>query len=204
MSLMVRLATVTHWAALALWIAAIVAAGVAAIGVFGTLADVRLTVHEYAAFPNDANQHGMLAAGRIMERVFFLVDVLQFIAAPLLLASASLELVLRLPWSRGRAGVARLVCMATAVATLTYQAVVVSPTMNRELRSYWEHAAAGNVLAAQAHQESFNQLHPRAEMLMNARLALLLIVLVLSAAAGVSTHAPPANELQRPLLRNRS
>ena len=194
---------VIHWLALCLWIAAIAAAGVAAVGVFGTMGELRLDVGAYAAFPNDANQHAMLAAGRIMERVFFMVDLAQFIAMPLLVIAATVLAILKARGWRGAGAMIRHACLALAVATLVYQAAAINPVMNRELRAYWAGAASGDVPGALDHQQAFNRLHRRAEMLMNARLALLLAALVMLAAASAPRPTQPTM-LQRPLLRDRS
>jgi hypothetical protein len=194
--------TITHmayWLGLTLWIGAIMTAGIAAIGVFGTFRSLPVTLPDYAVY--DATAHGRLAAGLAMERVFWMVDLVQFAAAPLVLIAMIVRGAfghMTRSWPTWTAAT----CVVLACATLLWHMLIAAPPMNRELRAYWAAAKAGESDAARAHQQAFEADHVLAERLMQARLLVLLTALVAAAAGeahqGGRTSHPRPQAIQMP------
>ena len=176
-----KLVNAIYWMSLAAWLAALVSAGIAAGNVFGVLDDLSLELERYAAYPT--HEHGMLAAGHVMEGVFVTVDLIQFVAIPLTLLALGMQLaVYRLP-VRSPANAVRTLCLVAAAGLFAYHATTLAPRMNRELRARWSAAEAGDVAAASAHQMAFSEDHPTADLILKTNLILLIIALGSSAAA---------------------
>ena len=193
-----KIVNTVYWLALILWISALISAAVAAMNVFGSLNDMPLELEQYGAYP--AAEHPRLAAGRIMEGVFFLVDLLQFIAVPLVAAALIAQVtIFRLSLKRP-ANTIRTACIVLAAGIFAYHAIMLAPGMNRELRAYWAAAEAGQVEQAHAHRTAFNADHPRADALLRLNLVLLLVAAASSAAAFSPTGGRRAGHLQTPHL----
>ncbi len=196
-----RAGTVLYWLALVAWIGGLIAAAVAAPSVFGALGDLPLTLESFEAYPHD--EHGRLAAGMVMERVFWIVDLIQLAAAPVVVVTLAIQLVAAGSRLRSPSNVVRTICIGAAALLLAYRVAALAPSMNRKLRAYWEAAEAGEVEAAAVHRDRFNEDHPTAIAVFGACLILLLVAAAASAAAG-GPQAPPASELEPPdLLRGR-
>ncbi len=199
---LLRLCNAVYWLSLALWLSALVAAGVAAANTFATLGGMPLRLERYAAYPTD--EHAMLAAGHVMDGVFFAVDLIQFVAVPLALATLAAQLsVFRLPL-RSAPNLVRAACVVVAAALFAYHVAVLAPTMNRELRARWDAAAMGDVDAARAHQRAFNEYHPAADAILKANLAFLVVAIAASAVAlSPPVTVPAAPKLEPPKLLGR-
>jgi len=185
-----KLVNAIYLMSLAAWLAALASAGIAAGNVFGVLDDMSLELERYATYPSQ--EHGMLAAGHVMEGVFVTVDLIQIVAIPLTLLALGMQLaVYRLPL-RSPANAVRTLCLVAATGLFAYHATALAPRMNRELRARWSAAEAGDVAAARAHQMAFNQDHPTADLILKTNLILLIIALGASAAA-LSPSPPSAS-----------
>ena len=178
---MLRTANIIFWLALSLWIAALVSGGIAAYAVFGELPTMSMHLPRYHATP--PAEHGMIAAGHVMQTVFRVTDILQAIAAPLAILAMIIDVALLRDRRRWSSNLLRILCLAIAGAVLAYRAIDLTPRMDRELHAYWAAAEVGDVEAAKAHRAAFTALHPRARMLMSTSLLMLL------AAAGASAIA---------------
>ena len=128
-----KICNAVYWVSLAVWLAALVAAGVAAANVFGTLGETPLRLEQYAAYP--AQEHARLAAGLIMESVFFTVDLIQFVAIPLTVLMLVAQLsVFGMPL-KSVANLGRALCIVIAAGMFVFHATAVAPKMNRPPRS---------------------------------------------------------------------
>ncbi len=187
------------WLALCLWVAAPVTAGIAAMNTFTTLPDMPLVLEEYADFP--VSEHGTIAAGMVMERNFFVVDLVQFVCVPLTVIALGLQLVVFGMPLRRPVHLLRAVLIVVAAAIFGFYAFRIAPRMNHELRAYWDDARAGNVQEALAHQQAFQIDHPRADAILKLNLLLLLGAVGTSAIAFTSQPAPASStELEPPQL----
>ncbi|MCP3906154.1 MAG: hypothetical protein GY715_21225 [Planctomycetes bacterium] len=185
---------VIHAFALILWIAALVSAAVAAMNVFPITDSMSFVLERYAAYP--ADEHGRIAAGRIMEGVFFTVDMLQFVAAPLALLTLLAQLtVFRGPWRRP-AHLVRGACIVLAAALFAGHAMMLAPKMNADLRAFWEAAEAGDVDRAHEHRAAFNRRHPKADIILRVNL---LLVAAAAVAGTVGLRAMPGAPREREL-----
>src|SRR5262245_13879982 len=181
MHLALKTCNAVHWLALALWMSALVAAAIAAMAVFGTVGGLNLTMHEFASLPAPAQAR--IAGGMIMEKVFFTVDLLQFIAVPAAVLTLLVQLALlgtswRTPWN-----LLRTVCLLLAAGLFIIHATALAPPMNRDLRAYWNAARQGDLSSADAHLESFQSRHRIADGIFRGNLLLLLIVIPVTAIA---------------------
>lgn len=193
-----KICNAVYWVSLAVWLAAIVAAGVAAANVFSTLGDTPLRLEQYAAYP--AQEHPRLAAGLIMEGVFFTVDLIQFVAIPLTVLMLVAQLsVFGMPL-KSVANLGRALCIVIAAGMFTFHVIAVAPTMNHHLRAYWDAAKMGDVALAREHQAAFNEDHPTAEAILRINLILLVAAVGASAAAGPPPAKPAVSRLQEPGL----
>jgi hypothetical protein len=176
-----HLANVIYWLGLILWIAALISAAVAAMNVFPALKAMPIELADYANYPSD--QHWRFAAGQIMEGVFFLIDVMQFVAAPLVLITLIAQLaVFRMPL-RSISNLARAACIAVAAGLFAYHATMLAPKMNRALREQWEAAKAGEIERADALRAAFNADHQTADAILKLNLILLIVTAGASAVA---------------------
>ncbi len=176
-----KLCNIAYWMALTMWVSALSAAAIAAGNVFGTMPRLGVTLERYKAVPPD--EHWRLAAGKIMEGVFFTVDLFQFVAAPLTLVTLLLQLTLfRMP-ARTPSNWIRTACLVLAMLLFGYHVTAIGPRMNRELHEYWRSAEAGDLLAAESHRAAFNADHPIAMRLLQANLILVMIGIGASAVA---------------------
>ena len=190
---------IVFWLSLCLWLAAPLTAGIAAMNTFGTLPEMPLQLKEYEAYPEA--EHGTLAAGIVMERNFFVVDMVQFASAPLTVIALLLQLTLFGMSLRRPANFIRAGLIVVAAAIFGLYAFRIAPRMNHELRAYWEEARAGNVEEALVHQQAFQTDHPRAETVL--KLNLLLLVGAVGASAVAFTNPPrraPVSGLESPQL----
>jgi len=205
-----KLNNAVYWLALALWASALVSAGVAASFTFATLPDLGVTIHEFAAYqPDDPEAHGRLAAGMVLEKVFTAVDFAQVALAPLAVLTLVLQFVVFRMRVRRLSSVIRASCIGIAIVLAGYHIFLQAPTMNRELRAYWDAARAGDVTVAEEHRAAFEEFHPRAEFIIQANLVLLLVALGASAVAFTPQNAAPSeqeasSELEPPLLARQS
>lgn len=184
-----KLCVMTYWLALIAWCAALIAAAIAAMNVFGTLNEIAVSWSDYEAYP--AEHHSRIVAGHIMEGVFLLVDIMQFIAVPLVMIMLLLQLTaFKQPWRRA-SNLLRSVCLIIASALFVYHVLAIAPSMNGELRRYWSAASSGDVARAESHLQAFNRLHPKADAIL--RLDLLL-VLVAAGASAVALSQSPATQ----------
>lgn len=200
-----KLCLAVYWLALIGWISALVSAAVSAMNVFPGMDRLPLRLEQFPDYP--VAEHPRLAAGKLMDGVFFTVDLLQFAAAPLVLITLAVQLlVFRLPLRRP-ANVIRTMCIVIAAGLFAYHATSVAPKMNHALRAFWAAAEAGEVTAAQSHRATFNEYHPTADTLLRLELLLLLAAAVASAAALSPAAARPGNtsssKLETPELLNR-
>ena len=172
-----------HLLALSAWLSALISAAIAAVNVFPTLRDMPLTLGAYPQVP--ASDHWRYAAGEIMEGVFFLGDLVQFVAVPIVLVTLVLQ-HLRTPVQRPRLRIARTIVIALAAALFALHATTIAPPMNRLLRAQWAAAAEGDLAAAAHAREEFQTLHVRADGILRLNLVLILAGIALMPAA---THA---------------
>lgn len=183
--LLLRASLVVFWIALAVWLSALIAPGVAAMSAFTTLPDpeLGLSLEKFADFEPGAAAHGRIAAGHVLEPIFTFSDLVQLMAGALALIALLIQLILL----RGRwtalSHLLRLGCVVLAVGLFAYRATMMTPGMNRDLRAYWDAAAAGEIETAQKHRAAFDRIHQRAETMYSITLVLILIAIGASAVA---------------------
>ena len=192
-----RLCLVVYWLGLAAWFSGLVTAGIAASMVFGRLPGMSMQLQRFQPYPVD--EHGTIAAGLVMADVFFAVDVLQFIAIPLVVITLILQLtVFGLP-ARRPANIVRGGCLFVAAALFSWYALLLAPSLNGELRLFWQAAEAADLDAAQRHREVFKAGHTIARHILEVNLLLVLVSLAASAIA-LGPAPGPRQRLDPPLL----
>ncbi len=197
MSLALRLCLVVYLTALALWLSALVTAGLSATMVFGRLPGVPMTLERFASYP--AAEHGRIAAGLVMSDIFFAVDLVQFIVVPVVVVTFALQVTVFGASLRRPANLVRGGCLLVAAGLFAGYAVLLAPSLNGELRLFWAAAEAGDTSAALRHRELFATGHATAALVLKTNLLLVLAGLAASAIAP-SPAAPPRPRLDTPRL----
>ena len=195
--MLLRICLVVYWLSLAVWFSGLVTAGISASMVFGKLPGMSLELQRFQAYPID--EHGTIAAGLVMSDVFFAVDVVQFIAIPLVLITLVLQLVVFGLPARRPANVVRGVCLLGAAVLFAWYALMLAPSLNSELRLFWQAAAAADLDAAQRHREIFRAGHTTARHILEINSLLVLVSLAASALA-LGPAPGPRRRLDPPLL----
>jgi len=196
-----RIAEVAFWIGIVLWISALVTAGVSAAMAFPTMHEFEVVVPKFAAY--DESQHWSIAAGLLMERIFWVTDLAQMFAA--------LLVIIGLGAGYGTSGrrfkqpleMMRTVCVLAAVALLAYRVLILAPSMNGSLQRYWHAAEHGNTELAVRHRTDFQALHPIASRVYGVMLVLLLGAVATTAwtpAAPAHPHRPTPGEPVEPEL----
>ena len=197
MSLPLRLCLVGYWTALALWLSALVTAGISATMVFGRLPQIPMTLQQFGSYAEA--EHGRIAAGLVMSDIFFAVDFVQFIVVPLTLVTLGLQLTV-FGWSlRCGANLVRGGCLLLAAVLFAGYAILLAPSVNGELRLFWAAAEAGDTDAALRHRELFATGHATAALILKTNLLLVLGGLAASAVAP-APGSRPQPQLDTPRL----
>ncbi len=201
-----KVCNTVYWLALTIWVSVLVAAAIAAATTFTVLPNLGLTLDAFSALP--AADHGRIAAGKVMEPIFTLVDVVQAGAAAVVLLTVVVQWLAFRCSLRRFANVVRVAAITIAAGLFAWRAATLSPAMNRELRGYWSAAEAGEVAQAAGHRAAFDGMHPRASDLFSATLGLLVIAVVASPSAlavpPVKRVHPPGPVLETPALSRRA
>ncbi len=188
MSMPLRLCLIVYWTSLALWLSALVTAGISATMVFGRLPGIPMTLERFRSYA-DA-EHGRIAAGLVMSDIFFAVDLVQFIVIPLTLVTLLLQVtVFGASW-RSSANLVRGGCLLAAAGLFAGYAIGLAPSLNGELRLFWAAAEAGDTNAALRHRELFAAGHATAALILKTNLLLVLIGLAASAVAPTPARPP--------------
>lgn len=167
-----------HLLALGLWLGALVMTGATAAIIFPTM---RTLDPSLPGFPGAPDDQWMLAAGTVMQRVFFVCDAVQLgaavvAAATLILLVSFFGLTLRRP-----SAVVRTALLLGVLTALAYYLVSLSPQMTHNLREYWDAAKAGDTAKAATFKAAFDADHPRASALLGANTFGVLVAFIAAA-----------------------
>lgn len=198
---MIAIARISYWLGLTIWASMLASAGVAATSVFTVLPRAGVTIEKFASYDHAA--HGRIAAGMVMDPIFAFVDLGQL--AGMIMAIAGFAVMAaksRLPLRRP-SGIIMAAGLLIASLLFVGRAVTLTPAMNRELRSYWKAAEAGDTPAAAARQAKFDGMHPMASKLFNATLVALLATVAASAVAMDRPASAAGSGLESPSLARR-
>ncbi len=195
-----RLMDVSFWLGLIAWVSALVTAGISAAMAFPTMHEFAVEVPKFRAL--DASEHWSIAAGLLMERIFTLTDMIQLVAALLVIVGLVGSLALGSRRRQRISGVLRALCVLGAAGLLAYRILVLAPSMNASLHSYWNAAEAGKIDVAMRHRADFQAAHPTASRIYGVMFAMLI------AGAAITAWSPPtpkvndraATDLQEPEL----
>ncbi|MFK7961996.1 MAG: hypothetical protein AB8G96_15890 [Phycisphaerales bacterium] len=173
-----RLATATWWSAIGVWMSSIAAAGIAASFTFPVLKKFQVTIPGWAA---PESEHWRYAAGQVMDPIFFLVDLIQFVVAPL-----SLLALLAMRLTGGRTphrilGAIRLGALLVATGLFAWQGLGLAQGMRTGLRQQWDAAEAGDMVEAERLRAEFNGDHQLASSLLRFTLLAVVVAGVASA-----------------------
>lgn len=169
------LLSMATWWSMALWLSAMVAAGVAAAGVFAVLPGLNPTLPEFSAM--DPAVHGRLASGLITEPIFTATDAAQVVLSCIVLLCIVLHWVVGAGAHRPIARIGWTMASLLAMACLWSRIFLIMPGMNADLQAYRAAARNGNVDLATKAYDAFNSMHPTASTLMEAGTILALIAI---------------------------
>ncbi len=180
------LASILVWLSLAIWFAAVVSAGVSAMGIFATLPGLEPVLPAYSMLSPEAQ--GRIAAGLVTEPIFTATDLVQCLSSIALVAGVLLHWLLSRRVHRRIARWTWTLAIAVATGTLWGRVLFLMPGMNQQLHDYRQAASSGNMDVANSARHAFESMHPTASMLMETTAAcLLLAILVGGAAAGLES-----------------
>lgn len=196
-----KLCNMVYWIALALWLGALMSAGIAAGCTFSVLTKMDISIARYSEFvPDEAdipNAHEKLAAGHILEPVFLITNAVQLISIPLVLLTLAAQLFVFNQHKSKFSNFIRTVCIIISAGIFAYHAFALSPPMNRDLRSYWQAAQEGDIQDAKSHRNELLSRHETAKIILSATL---LLVLIATAASAV-TMTPLTLKQSAPILQ---
>ena len=167
-----------YWLLLGLWVGSLVLSAATAAMMFPMMKAIAPVLPEYAAY---TGSHGLLLAGQIMSRVFFVQDVIELAA----LVGVAVILVghfvaFRLS-SRTLANRIRLAAGALLLVIVCYKAFIMAPRMYYNLGDFWAAAKVGDMAGADAAHAAFEADHPTATNLMATTLCALVVFIFASA-----------------------
>lgn len=174
-----RIAQIAHLLALSVWLGAVAMSGVVAAIVFPLMRELEPTL---GAYPNYEGDHALLAAGRVASKVFFTVDVIQFVCATIALATIVVLVVCGYSLNT-LARVLRVIVLCMTLALLSYHLLLFMPGLMQMLQGYWDNAAMGNTQVADRFKDEFLAQHSKASNILG---ALALMVMVNIVIAGIT------------------
>lgn len=151
-----RIAETLHLLVVGLWLGSLLMGAVVAAVIFPTMRELDPSFSIFSAFTGN---HADLGAGFIQARVFYAVDLVQFVGAFVGGITLALSIALRRVWSRPTSLV-RSVVFVCAVLMFSYQFFVLAPRMDENAKAYWQAAEAGDTEAAIKARDVFSADHP--------------------------------------------
>lgn len=186
--MLARIAAVVWWLSIGLWISVLIAAGIAAVNVFPTVKEMAVTIPGWAA---PESEHWRYAAGKVMDPIFFLADLVQFVVAPLSLLALLGMRISAGPTPRRVAGGVRLAALLIATGLFAWQGLWNAQAMRTGLRQQWDAAKIGDMAEAERLRQDFEDDHQLASSI----LRFTLLFVVVAGVAGAIDLAPRwANE----------
>ena len=144
-----------HLGALGVWAGAVAMTAVTAAVIFPEMKALDPSLPDFSAYPGE---HGIIAAGWVMARVFLALDWIQLVCGALagvtVLALALGEGV-RLRW-------VRVALTLAACGVLAWYLLSVAQPMGTDLAAFYRHAQAGEVETANQFRDAFDARHPAA------------------------------------------
>lgn len=165
-----------HLFALGAWAGMLMLVGAAAAIAFPTMKRLDPQLPEFSQYNED---HWMIAAGSVMNRVFQLADWVALGLATLALVSLVLIFAGRQSAPRLRRTVHGIVLLV-AMTLLLIESFVLAPRMRSTLEEFLDAARAGDIATANLARDEFRADHPMASRLMMAQFS----AVMLSFAAG--------------------
>lgn len=153
----IRVFETLHVLSLAIWLAAVVGAGLAAAVVFPVMKQLDPRLPEFAASPAD---HWLIAGGHVGRMVFGIADRVQpvcVVAAVVTLAAITRLRGVSRPWLA-----VRWTLVSAAGGLAITAGLWLSPRMDEKLLAYWDAARAGNLTEAASNKAAFDADHPKA------------------------------------------
>ncbi|MCA9295978.1 MAG: hypothetical protein KC983_05660 [Phycisphaerales bacterium] len=180
-----------HALALTIWSATLISAAIAAMNVFPTMKVMAIDAERFDALPRD--EHGLIVAGVVMERIFATIDIVQMAIAPIAVLTGIIVFYRSRACPRPWSARLHVVAIVLAGVLLAGHLTMLAPTMNRELHAFWSSAEAGDVEDAREHRAAFDELHPFADTLLRANLFILLAAGGCFAFAAAGPHQDSAS-----------
>jgi len=160
-----------HLGALGVWAGAVAMTAVVAAVIFPEMMALDPSLPEFSAYPGE---HGIIAAGWVMARVFLALDWIQLVCGALAGATVLAIAVgdgVRLRWTR-------VALTLAACGVLAWYLLAGAQPMGADLASFYRHAQAGEVETADQFRDAFDARHPTASRGLGSIGVLALVALV--------------------------
>lgn len=174
-----KLGETVHLASLGIWAGVLGGAGIAAAVTFPTIRDLDPSLPAYTEYGGD---HWMLAAGMVAGKVFVISDVVQFVCTFGAIIGFALAVVCggylktdRRSWLL----FFRALFLGLAFISVAYHLLILMPSMQHDLRQYWDAALAGDTDTAEAFRQAFSDRHPDASRSLGLTALAALVTLIL-------------------------
>lgn len=179
---------------LGLWLGSVLVSGVTAAVAFPTMKSLAPTVPGYHV---PADEHFLIVAGAVAQRVFNIVGIVQIVCLALVVAVLLLARW-RMPrpnpvgpwWWAGRIALA-----ATACATIW--ALSVQMRLNDLIAAYWSAAQAGEAAAAAIARDQFRAYHPTSTRALSIS-AIMIVLTCILLAFRATTPTPASSATDHP------
>ena len=176
-----------HLTALGVWVGALGMTAATAAMIFPAMRDLDPAIDRFSAYPQD---HWVIAAGWVMARVFFALDVAQLGCAALASVTIFGLFIMKKTPTRWRR--VRMVLVIATVGSVLWYVLMIAQPMNADLASFWHEAQAGNVAEADAYRAAFDARHPAASRAMGITGVLALVTVVVGCLSAMTCREKAA------------
>lgn len=176
-----KLGETVHLASLGVWAGVVGGAGITGAVTFPTVRDLDPSLPAYSGYAGD---HWTLAAGMVAGKVFVITDVVQFVCTFGAIIGFALAVTAGgylKPNQRTWLLFFRALFLGLAFISVAYHLLILMPSMQHDLRQYWDAALAGDTNTAERFRQAFADRHPDASRSLGLTALAALITLLLGA-----------------------
>jgi hypothetical protein len=173
-----RFLETVHLTVLGIWAGSMLTTIAGAIVLFPTIKRLDPHLPAYEAY---AGEHWRIAAGQPGHMLFLMLDIVQFLAVMLAVATLVTMLWFKMLDRRRISTMIRTMAMAGALVAVSYHLFLLAPKMNQDITAFWSAAKAGEFDKAEQYRTAFDSMHPIASRVLGITGVCVLVALVTGA-----------------------